>query len=140
MTRKLATNVLITVGCIVGLLTTHIFVWYRVPDNANKTCTITRTPQIVNSIKVISWMDIVFYSILPSLIIICGNSIIVLTLIRSRNMSTIGVKGDTSLQKSFNKIIPMLLLVSTVFVLCTLPVGIFKAGKCTLPIRSYSFG
>ena len=39
------------------------------------------------------------------------------------------VKGATSVQKSFNKITPMLLLVSTVFVCCTCPVSLFKMSK-----------
>ena len=72
--------------------------------------------------NLISWIDLILYALLPALIIVISNSVIVRVLANNK-MKQPG-QGETSVHKSFNKIVPMLLLVSTFFVICTLPVCI----------------
>ena len=69
--------------------------------------------------NLISWIDLILYALLPCLVIVISNSIIVQVLVKNK-MKELG-QGETLAHKSLNKIIPMLLLVSTFFVICTLP-------------------
>ena len=79
--------------------------------------------------NIIPWIDLVLYSMLPSLIIVVCNITIVIALVRIKWRNSSSIQGETTLQKSFNRIIPMLLLVSSVFVLCTLPLCIYLIGE-----------
>ena len=127
MTRKLAWIAISIVASVVAVFASHLFAVYRPSDD--KICRFQETKFNMLIAKIHVWADIFIYTLVPSTIIIASNSVIVLTLYRNKQTSDMTVKGATSVQKSFNKITPMLLLVSTVFVCCTCPVSLFKMSK-----------
>ena len=127
MTRKLAWIAICIVATVIAVLASHLFAVYRPSDDV--ICRYRETEFTMLIAKIHVWADIFIYTMVPSTIIITSNSIIVLMLYRSKQTSKMTVKGATSVQKSFNKITPMLLLVSTMFVCCTCPVSLFKMSK-----------
>ena len=129
MTRKLAWIATSIVAAVIAVLTSHIFVIYSPSNNPKQICKYQHTNFITLVLKIRSWADVLIYTLVPSTIILTSNSVIILTLYRNKQTNDMTVKGDTSVQKSFNKITPMLLLVSTVFVCCTSPVSLFKMSK-----------
>ena len=129
MTRRSAWITVTALCAGFGLLNIHVFIMYGIETNPNSTvtrCTIMNS-NIYWGEVIIPWIDLVLYTVMPSVIIIACNVGIVSTLVRSRVRKHGGVQGDTTVQKSISKIIPMLLVVSTVFVLSTLPIAIFYA-------------
>ncbi len=67
------------------------------------------------------------YSVLPSALIILCNVVIVHKLFRRSTSSMLA--DNSAAQKSMHRIIPMLLVVSSVFVVCTLPLGLYHIGE-----------
>ena len=132
MTRRTAVAVVITLALLLFLLSSHVFMTYRLetlPNSTSPVCIVSKPQYRYFAINIHSWMDLTLYTMLPSLIIVICNSIIVYSLAKSRMKSVGSTKGGTELQKSFHKIVPMLLLVSTVFVLCTTPVSLYLICK-----------
>ena len=129
MTRKLAWIATSIVAAVIAVLTSYIFVIYRPSNDPKQICKYQHTNFITLVLKIRSWADVLIYTLVPSTIILTSNSVIILTLYRNKQTNDMTVKGDTSVQKSFNKITQMLLLVSTVFVCCTSPVSLFKMSK-----------
>ncbi len=80
---------------------------------------------------IIAWLDLILYSLLPSLIIASTNIAIVLTLRRSgQPAAASSIQSGTSIaQRSRHRIVPMLLLVSTVFVVSSLVSSVYFLGK-----------
>ena len=139
MTRKLAGISISIVGVVISALTSYIFAVFRPSDDPNQICKYPKTFTTL-IVKIYAWADVFIYTLVPSTIIITSNTVIVLTLYRNKQTSDMTVKGATSVQKSFNKITPMLLLVSTVFVCCTCPVSLFKMSKYTFYLNKFFFG
>ena len=142
MTRRTAYTVMIIASLTLAVINLHVFVMHHLGTLPGKlvACKVDETKYQFWGLNVIPWIDLVLYAILPSFIILICNAVIVCALMRSKKKA-LG-KGDTSVQKSFNKIIPMLLLVSTVFVVCSLPVGgyiICKLIICSLEKSSLLF-
>ena len=129
MTRKLAWIATSIVATATAILTSYIFVIYRPSTDPSQICKYQDTKFTTLILKIRAWADVLIYTLVPSAIILTSNCVIVLTLYRKKRTNDMTVKGDTSVQKSFNKITPMLLLVSTVFVCCTCPVSLFKMSK-----------
>ena len=135
MTRRTAYTVMIIASLTLAVVNVHVFLMHhlgRLPGRP-VACKVDETKYQFWGLNVIPWIDLILYAILPSVIIVICNAAIVYALMRNKK-KVLG-KGDTSAQKSINKIIPMLLLVSTVFVICSLPVGgyiICKLIFCSL--------
>ena len=127
MTRKLAWIAIFIVAAVMIVVASPLFAIYRSTDDV--ICRFQDSKIAILIAKIHVWGEIFIYTLVPSTIIITSNSVIVLTLYRNRETSNTTVKGTTSVQKSFNKITPMLLLVSTVFVCCTCPISLFKMSK-----------
>ena len=131
MTRRTAIAVVITLALVLFLLTSHVFITYRLetlPNSTSAVCMISKPQYKYFALNIYPWMDLTLYTILPSSVIVICNSFIVHNLAKSR-MKSLSTKGGTTLEKSFHKIVPMLLLVSTVFVLCTTPVSLYLICK-----------
>ena len=132
MTRRTAVIVMGASSVSLFILNTHVFVTYELntfPHSNVVSCMVFKSAYKNLSLNIIPWIDLVLYSMLPSLIIVVCNTIIVITLVRIKLKNSSSIQGETTLQKSFNRIIPMLLLVSTVFVFCTLPLCIYHIGE-----------
>ncbi len=69
------------------------------------------------------------YTVLPSLLIASFNTSIIFKLYRRQN-TVLGF--NRAVQKSISKTVPMVLVVSTVFVVCTLPICPSNIGKYTI--------
>ena len=72
----------------------------------------------------VPWFDLFLYAVSPSVLIISFNIIILVKLCRRKNIGT-----NTTVQRSIYKIVPMTMLVSTVFVISTMPICLFYIGK-----------
>ena len=132
MTRRTAVIVMSASSFFLLVLNTHVFVTYQLdtyPHSSAISCMVSKSAYKNLAVNIIPWVDLVLYSMLPSLIIVVCNITIVITLVRIKWKNSSSVQGQTTLEKSFNRIVPMLLLVSTVFVLCTLPLCIFLIGE-----------
>ena len=135
MTRRTAVMVIAASSVSFLILNTHVFVTYQIntsPHNHATSCMVSKAEYIHLAFNIIPWIDLVLYSMLPSLIIVVCNISIVIALVRIKWKNSSSIQGETTLQKSFNRIIPMLLLVSSVFVLCTLPLCIYLIGEQVL--------
>ena len=132
MTRRTAVAVVITLALLLFLLSSHVFITYRLetlPNSTTAVCVVSKPQYRYFAVNIHPWMDLALYTMLPSLIIVISNSVIVHSLAKSRMESVGSTEGVNALQNSFYKIVPMLLLVSTVFVLCTTPVSLFLICK-----------
>ncbi len=134
MTRKTACIVAASIVACIGVLHLHAFHIYGIvviDVSSNTTNVTTRECGYVNPgpYPVVSWMDMVVYALVPSVIIICSNTGIIVTLRRSGNLGSSQAAGNTEAQKSIHKIIPMLLMVSTTFVVSTIPLTIYYIGE-----------
>ena len=132
MTKRLACIVMITSAVLLAIINSPVFIMYEfvtLPKSDKRFCMADITRYKTYAFNVMPWIDLTLYTILPSFIIVNSNIVIVYTLSRNRMKSQVTAKGETALQKSFNKIIPMLLLVSTTYVVCTFPVCVYIVGK-----------
>ena len=132
MTRRTAVIVMAASSVSLFVLNTHVFVTYQLdssPHSRATLCMVSKAEYMHLAFNIIPWIDLVLYSMLPSLLIVVCNITIVITLVRIKWKNSNSIQGETTLQKSFIRIIPMLLLVSTVFVLCTLPLCIYLIGE-----------
>ena len=136
MTRKTAFIKTGSLCVILTLLSTHVFVTYKVPNKNTEVCQPTEIKYLSSIVAV---GDMLLYCIIPSLIIIPSNILIVLTLIRSKSVTKLTNNDHKARQKLIRKVIPMLLVISTVFVVCTLPVNIFLIGKSPLILINLHF-
>ena len=130
MTRRTAWIVVTTLSGFFAVLNIHVFFMYDLQTASNSTeqvCVVMEKFGFWDS-YVIAWAGMTLYTLLPSAIIIAGNITIVYKLHKSRKMKAFQ-EGTTEVKKSISKIIPMLLVVSTVFVASTLPLGIFYIGE-----------
>ena len=135
MTRKTAVIVMTASSVSLFIINIHVFVTYQIdisPHNHATSCMVSKPEYRNLAFNIIPWIDLVLYSMLPSLIIVVCNITIVIALVRIKWKNSSSIQGETTLQKSFNRIIPMLLLVSSVFVLCTLPLCIYLIGEQVL--------
>ena len=125
MTRKTA-SVIVLVICLIFHV--HVFVTYELatPENStNRFCAVAN-----NKYRAIApWTQIILFSLLPCLIISICNIMIVYFLIKNAKLNITNTQEDTVLQKSIYKIVPMVLMVITVFVTCTLPASIYFICK-----------
>ncbi len=129
MTRKRAWIVVCSLFAFFALYKSYILFMFELqtsPIDGSKICTMPTKYSLWDS-KIFPVLNIVLYAILPSCIVIASNIIIVYKLYGRKKIS----QESTGDQNSVYKILPMLLVVSTVFVVCTLPLGIQYIGECS---------
>ena len=131
MRRRSALVVVLVMSVVFALLNIHVFFVYEmVPSDDSTTSTqcVVKAKHVFMDGHITPWIDMALFALLPSLVICIGNLIIVYRLCQSRKIGALQ-SGNTEVQKSIYRIIPMLLLVTTVFVVCTIPLGVFYVGK-----------
>ena len=130
MTRRTAWITVIIISSLSACINVPTFFMneLRTPENSTVTiCTIVQH-KYQTYIYLGPYIYMVLYSLMPSMIIATCNVIIIYSLIKRRNMATTNTHGDTTLQKAIYKIIPMVLLVSIVFIMCTMPLSVYYIG------------
>ncbi len=130
MTTKAAVIVVISVCIVFGIVNTHVFIMFTLHTDGFTSVCIPRDHYFNLESVIVPWLDITLYTLLPSSLVIIINIVILYKIKKSTSMG-LAQEGTTQAQKSLYRIVPMLLLVSTVFVVCTLPAGIFFIGKCS---------
>ena len=132
MTRRTALVVVLTLAVLLFLVNIHVFITYQldiIKDTHQVLCRVSSAKFQYFALNIFPWIDLTLYGLLPSAIIVICNVLIVYNLSKSKKESIGKLAGKTVLQKSYNKIVPMLLLVSTVFVISTLPISVYLLRK-----------
>lgn len=130
MTRKTAGIVVAFICIFQFILSSHVFVVYTMDASANSTTQFCTVKERYAYLENLTMPIIVFftYTFLPSIIIIVCNTLILKKLWQRRKM-----KLSSKTDQAVFKIMPMLLLLSTVFVVSTFPPTIiFFLGESLL--------
>ena len=130
--RKTAWIIVFTLGLILGIGNIHVFFMYELysPSNSTDTyCAVVSSEYHFAASILIPWIDITVFTIIPSTLIISGNTVIIYNLVKAGLRRTDMTQTNSSAKQSYYKILPMLLLVSTFFVTTTIPICVYFVGK-----------
>ncbi len=129
MTKRTAYIVVAVICIFCWALHSHALFTYEMRTDPNSTeqyCTIQDRYAFLES-DVLPWFELVFYASVPSFLIISGNIVIIFKVFESRRLRQ---QQGTEADKNVYRIIPMLLLVSTVYVICSWPVTMVFFCEC----------
>lgn len=136
-TRKNAWKASAIIIAILVPLNIYSFFIYDIPDEPNPECFLS--DEFNNNVAGIAFglLHLMVYSLVPSLIIIVSNVILIRKVRQSvRNRNEAGIKDEIS--DETKSLICTLILVSTVFVVCTLPLSGFLISDFIPPEQLYS--
>ena len=123
--------ILLTVVLAVGNSFVFFIFELRTPPNETETLCYVPNPQYHFAANVlIPWIDIAMYAIVPALLIASGNVAILLKVLKSKaKRRKLVIQNIPERMKDY-KMVPMLILLSTFFMVTTIPVCIYYISKC----------
>ncbi len=123
MTRRIAGTVVLVLVILFTAMSANAFFTYelRAPHNdTSQLCLVSEKYLFLDQV-VYPWIELLFYTLIASVVIIICNVLIIHTLCRRKKIGS-----SSSAHNEVHKIAPMLVLVSTTFVACSFPIIILS--------------
>ncbi len=122
------------IAVTLGIYNLNVFLTYGIVVNEKQnltTCGVvpSRQEAFYFAVYLVPWLDVVLYSVLPSVLLCVSNCCILLALVSKHLKYLDQVDPGTDLQKHVTKTTPMLLLVSTYHVISSMTFAVYIMGK-----------
>ena len=130
--RRTSWIIMVTITIVLAVGNSFVFFMYelRIPLNGTQALCYVPNPAYHFAANVlIPWIDIAIYAIIPAIFIACGNIAILWKVMKSRvERKQLMMQNISDIMNDY-KMVPMLLLLSSFFMVTTIPICIYFIGK-----------
>ncbi len=128
MTKRIARIVVGVICVFFAVYNSHVFVTFKIDRSGDTPSCVVDEKYLVWDSQYLPYLTQLTYSFVPSSVIISCNLVIGWNLYKRKNARNIQ-RTNVDRDRSIYKIVPMLLVVSTVFVGTTLPYAIYYISE-----------